>query len=253
MALAALEEKEVTKLGGNPNGLPKRFYNLASLADGRTVLLDGKPAKTAARNELSADAPALAEAIVGEWNAQNDVIDFTTMPLTRFQMTVLDRSDADADLWRSAILAFLRSDLLCYRAAAPAELTARQKAQWDPLLAWAASEGISLNTTAGVGYIEQPTDALNRAAAFLAAADAAPVLAMKTAAEIAGSAVIALAMDRGAFHPQELFEASRVDETLQAEKWGWDAEAEVRTRLMNRDFLDAARYSTLSALTSAAG
>ena len=106
MAVAALEEKEVTRLGSNPHTLPKRFYKHASLADGRTVLLDSRPAKTGARRELSAGSRALAEAMVSEWSAQNDVIDFTTMPMTRFQMTVLDRSDADADLWRGVILAF---------------------------------------------------------------------------------------------------------------------------------------------------
>jgi chaperone required for assembly of F1-ATPase len=243
----------MTRLGGNPHALPKRFYKHASLADGRTVLLDGKPAKTAARRELAAGSRALAEAIVQEWNAQRDVIDFNIMPMTRFQMTVLDRSDADADLWRGAILAFLRSDLLCYRAEAPAELVARQAALWDPLLAWAASEGISLKTGAGVGYIAQSEVALRRCDDLLSAAGAPSLLAMKTAAEIAGSAVIALAMGRGAFHPEELFESSRVDETFQAEKWGWDAEAEARTRLMKRDFLDAWRYLTLSASASTAG
>ncbi len=242
----------MTRLGGNPNALPKRFYKHASLADGRTVLLDGKPAKTAARRELTAGSRALADAIVQEWNAQSDVIDFTAMPMTRFQMTVVDRSDADADLWRGAILAFLRSDLLCYRAVAPAELAARQAAVWDPLLAWAASEGVSLKTGAGVGYLAQPEEALHRGDDLLSAAGAPSLLAMKTAAEIAGSAVIALALGRGAFHPEELFEASRVDETFQAEKWGWDADAEARARLMKRDFLNAARYSTLSASTSVA-
>lgn len=253
MAVAALEEKEVTKRGGDPGALPKRFYKFASLVDGRTILLDGKPARTAARKELSAGPQALANAIVDEWNAQGDVIDFAAMPMTRFQMTVLDRSEADAEHWREAILAFLRSDLLCYRADGSAELAARQKAQWDPLLAWAASEGVALKTAVGVGFVDQPTQAIGRGAALLAAADPAPLLAMKIAAEIAGSAIIALAMGRGAFRPEELFEASRVDETFQAEKWGWDAEAETRARLMKRDFLDAARYLTLSASASAAG
>lgn len=247
MAVDALEEKEVTKHGGGLAALPKRFYKLASTGEGGVVLLDGKPARTTARQPFCAGPPALAGAIVEEWNAQRDVIDFAAMPMTRFQMTVIDRGGADAEQWRNAILAFLRTDLLCYRAAAPAELAARQRAQWDPLLAWAASEGVALDAASGVGYIDQPAQALERGAAMIAAADAAQLLAMKTAAEIAGSAVIALAMARGAFGSEALFEASRVDEAFQAEKWGSDAEAEARTRLLKRDFLDAARYSTLSA------
>ena len=249
MAFSSLEEKEVTKLGANPSALPRRFYKSATLHDGGAILLDGKPAKTAARRELSATSRALADAIVEEWNAQDDVIDFATMPMTRFQMTMIDRGAADADHWRSAILAFLRSDLLCYRAAAPAELAARQTALWDPLLSWAASEGVALKSAAGVANIEQPSASLDRAADLLAAADAASLLAMKTAAEIAGSAVIALAMGRGAFRPEDLFDASRVDETFQAEKWGWDAEAQARARGMKREYLDAARYLRLAAST----
>lgn len=237
----------MTKIGDNPPALPKRFYKLASLGRDGDVLLDGKPAKTRARLALAAPAPALAGAIVDEWNAQTEVIDFSSMPMTRFQMTVIDRADADASAWREATLAFLRSDLLCYRAAAPAELTARQAAAWDPLLAWAASNGVELKFASGVGFIDQPQGSLAAAAALLAQAQAGQALAIKTAAEISGSGVIALALWRGVWDAEKLFEASRVDETFQAEKWGWDAEAEARARQLKRDFLDAARYSSLAA------
>ncbi len=236
----------MSRIGDNPPALPRRFYKHASFAEDGVVLLDGKPAKTRARRTLAAKEPALAVAIVEEWNAQADVIDFLSMPMTRFQMTVIDRADADADAWKEAALIFLRSDLICYRATAPAELVARQRAQWDPLLRWAAMHGIALRVASGVAFIEQPPAALEAGARFIALASPAQRLAIKTAAEISGSAVIALALWRGA-DAETLFDASRVDETFQAEKWGADSEAEARVRRLKADFLDAARYSVLAA------
>ena len=38
------------------------------------------------------------------------------------------------------IVAYAGSDLLCYRAAAPEPLARRQRAAWDPVLAWAEAE-----------------------------------------------------------------------------------------------------------------
>lgn len=236
----------MSRIGDSPPALPKRFYKQASLGDDGAVLLDGKPARTRARHALAAP-PALAAAIVDEWNAQTSAIDFLSMPMTRYQMTAVDRSQADADAWRATTLSFLRSDLVCYRAIAPAELVARQAAAWDPLLRWAGGEGVALKTGAGVGSVEQEPQSVEAAAAIISDASPPQLLAMKSAAEISGSGVIALALWRRAFDPQTLFDASRVDETFQAEKWGWDAEAEMRVRRLRADFLDVARYSLLAA------
>jgi chaperone required for assembly of F1-ATPase len=68
---------------------------------------------------------------------------------------------------------------------------------------------------------------------------------MKAAAEIAGSAVIAIALAQGAFAPAPLFDASRVDDAFQAERWGADAEAAERTARLRREFLDAGRFLDL--------
>lgn len=236
----------MSRIGDNPPALPKRFYKHASLGADGAILLDGKPARTRARLALAAPA-ALAAAIADEWNAQIDVIDFLSMPMTRFQMTVIDRGKADADAWRETTLSFLRSDLLCYRAIAPVELVVRQCAEWDPLLRWAELGGVALKRSSGVGFIEQPPSAIEAGASMLRTAPPPQLLAIKSAAEISGSAVIALALWRRAFEAQALFRASRVDEDFQAEKWGWDAEVEARARRLKTDFLDAARYSSLAA------
>lgn len=238
----------MTGVGENPPRLPKRFYKAASVeidGDFHLIRLDGKTAKTRAGKPLGAGSRRLAEAVAAEWNAQAELVNLAQMPMTRFAMTARDL-EADAAIWRESALAFLTSDLLCYRAEEPAELAERQRAAWDPLLDWCASAlNVRLKTGAGVGFVEQPEEALAAARAALAASSAEQALGVKSAAEISGSAVIGLALLHGAASPEHLFAASRVDETFQAERWGPDSEAQAQERRLKAEFLDAARFLSL--------
>jgi chaperone required for assembly of F1-ATPase len=66
--------------------LPKRFYSKAEaapVAEGFAVMLDGKPVRTPARSALVLPTLALAQAIAAEWDAQGELLDPNTMPLTR--------------------------------------------------------------------------------------------------------------------------------------------------------------------------
>ncbi len=235
----------MTQAGERPVAALRRFYASASVvhkAGTFSIQLDGKPARTRAGNALAAASRGLAEAIAAEWNGQGSEIDFLAMPLTRYRMTVVDRQQTDIEEWRRVTLGFLASDLLCYRASSPRALVERQAAEWDPILAWGAGEGLALATGKGVSFIAQPQQALNAGVALLSRTSPDELIAIKSAAEIAGSAVIALALWRRAFPPETLFAASRLDETFQAEKWGADTEAESRTHRLRADFLDAWRY-----------
>lgn len=238
----------MTRAGENPPRLPKRLYKTASVesaGDFHFIRLDGKTARTRAGKPLGAESRALAEAIACEWNAQSEHINLAEMPMTRFAMTARDL-ESDADRWREAVVAFLKSDLLCYRAEEPAELAERQRAAWDPLLDWCASAlNMRLKTGAGVGFVEQPEEALAAARRVLSALSTEQALGLKEASEISGSAVIALALFNRAFPAEQLFAASRVDETFQAERWGPDSEAEARERRLKAEFLDAARFLSL--------
>lgn len=236
----------MTRVGENPPRLPKRFYAEAR-GEAGAILLDGRPAKTRAGNRLAPPGPLLLDAIVAEWNAQGAQIDFAAMPMTRFAMTVIDLGESDAAAWRAVVLSHLKSDLLCYRAAGPATLVERQNAAWDPLLDWARRRrGVALATAAGVSFIEQAPEAIAAGERALARLSPAPLLGVKVAAEIAGSAVIALALADRAFAPETLFEASRVDEAHQRAHWGADAQAAAREAALRRDFLDAARFLSLA-------
>lgn len=239
----------MTKAADNPSRLPKRFYQSASVdeAEGGFLLrLDGKGAKTRVGRALAAPSKKLGAVIAEEWDACGEFIDFSAMPMTRFVMSLIDLGDSDAGKWRDMLLALLKSDLLCYRASEPAALASLQRAAWDPLLDWASGFlGAPLKTGAGVSFIEQPAAPIAAAQSIIATAQAGSLLGMKAAAEISGSAVIAFAIAENAFPAEALFDASRVDEAYQAERWGLDDEAERRAKRLRADFLDAARFLRL--------
>ena len=112
--------------------LRKRFYEHAHTGDkageGFPLLLDGKQVKTPARRPLAAPSQALAEKLADEWNAQAEVIDPGRMPLTRLANAVIDAvADAPQPV-ADEVAKYLGSDLLCYRAEAPAGLVELQNA-----------------------------------------------------------------------------------------------------------------------------
>src|SRR5688572_3868518 len=75
------------------NALPKRFYAKAEALerDGLFhVALDGKTARTPARNPLALASRPVVEALAAEWQAQEERIDPARMPLTRLVNSALD-------------------------------------------------------------------------------------------------------------------------------------------------------------------
>jgi chaperone required for assembly of F1-ATPase len=227
----------------------KRFYKEVTIAEadgGYAVLLDGKAIRTPARVHLFLPGRKLAEALAEEWRAQGDTIKPETMPLTRLANTAIDRVAPDPAAAVAQILAFGRTDALCYRAAEPAELATRQKQHWDPLLAWAEDRyGARLKVTAGIGYVDQPPDALRALESAVCAYDPFAIAALHAAATVLGSLVVALALADGRLDPEAAFAVAHVDETYQAERWGWDPEAERRRRERLSELLNAERFFRL--------
>jgi len=211
----------------------KRFYKQVGVApagDGFAVLLDGRPVKTPARNDLILPTQALADAIAGEWAGQGDEVQAVTMPLLRLANTVIDGVASNRAAVEAAILRFGENDLICYRAHQPPDLHRRQTEGWDPLLAWARqSLGADLKLADGITHVEQPPDALAALHGAMAKYDPFTLGGLHVVASIAGSLVLALAVAEGQITGARAFELSRIDEAYQAEKWGLDAEAAKRT------------------------
>jgi chaperone required for assembly of F1-ATPase len=231
--------------GSMRNALPKRFYTTASveLRQGLwQVLLDGKAARTPARQPLAVDNQAIAVAMAAEWQAQQERIDPAAMPLTRLANAAIDGVRDVPEPVRAEIVRYAGSDLICYRAETPRELTERQRAAWDPLLAWAGSTlGAELAPANGIIHVTQSPRALARIAEAVAAVAApVPLAALSAATTISGSAVIALALAHGRLDAESAWLAASVDEDYQASVWGADDEALFRQANRRRDFGAAA-------------
>jgi chaperone required for assembly of F1-ATPase len=212
--------------------LPKRFYKDVSVRqDGADwlVLLDGRQVKTPGKRTLALPSRSLAEAVAGEWRNQGATINPATMPLTRIVNSAIEGvADTMAEV-AADVVAFAGRDFLCYRAAGPAALVARQSAAWDPVVQWAASElGARLVLAEGVMPVEQPKASLDHVAAAIQSLDAFKLAALHVVTTLTGSALLALAILKGRLTPAEGWAAAHVDEDYQIEQWGRDEEAEER-------------------------
>jgi chaperone required for assembly of F1-ATPase len=219
----------------------KRFYKDASVGEGNAVLLDGKPVKTPRGAALILPTRALAEAIAEEWRTQEGDLKPDAMRLTKLAFAAIDAAPERASMAEQAA-AYAKSDLICYRAEGPDALVIRQAHGWDPVLDWLhQTHGARLKTATGIGYVDQPPEALARLCARAASLDPFALAALHTATTITGSFALGLALSEGRLTAADAFALSRLDEAFQAEKWGRDAEAEARAAALLAD-LEAAEH-----------
>lgn len=232
--------------------LPKRFYKDVTVSGdaevGFSILLDGKPVKTPARNTLTLPTEALAALVANEWQAQDKEVDPGKMPITRIVNTALDGIATDTQSVLEDILRFSSSDLVCYRADAPEELVARQAEGWDPVLDWAANTlGARFEAVEGIIHREQPREAIAAFGITLRKYQSALELAcLHTITTLTGSALLALAFAEGELAAEEAWQCAHIDEDWTIEQWGEDEEASIRRAWRKAEMLAAA--STFTAL-----
>lgn len=233
---------ESVRLAARP-ALPRRFFREAGFGPGDggfALRLDGRPARTPGRSPLVAPTIRLAEAMAAEWNAQGETIDPAAMPLTRLLNSAIDGVAGRRAEVTSEIVRYAGSDLVCYRAGGPRGLVERQEAAWSPLVAWVGQAlGVRLRLAEGVMPVAQDEAALAAVAAAIGRLDSYRLAAVLLATTLTGSAVIALALARGAIGPDLAWAAAHVDEDWEIGLWGEDAEAAARRAARRRDF-DAA-------------
>lgn len=222
--------------------LPMRFYKEAK-ADHRNgayvLLLDGRVAKSPARNPLALPTLAAARRLAEEWQAQRDFIDLAAMPFTRIVNSAIDGMARHLDATVEEIAKYAGSDLVCYRATGPSALAEAQAAAWNRVLAFAREKlGARFICTEGVVFVEQPEPArtavretIGRIAASGPAAPFA-LAALHVMTTLTGSVLVALAVVYGELTAAEAWAAAHVDEDFEMREWGEDAQAlERRARL----------------------
>jgi chaperone required for assembly of F1-ATPase len=225
--------------------LPKRFYTdvTVELRDGFfALLLDGRPAKTKLRNPLGAETEAAAALLAAEWAAQVDVIDPSTMPVTRMLHAAIDHvAGARAEVIED-ILNYAGSDLVCYRAGEPERLVALQAQHWDPVLAFVqARYGARFRLSEGICHVAQAPEAIAALRVPIARhTSAAALAALHVLTTISGSALVALAVAEGVLDPEAGFDAGEVDADFETSVWGSDEEAAARRGFRKADFGAAA-------------
>lgn len=228
----------------------RRFYKAVTVrpeeGGGFAVFLDERALKTPAKRPLVLPTEGLAQAIAEEWAGQGDSIKPLTMPLTRLAYTALDRLAEDPAKAIDEAAAYAGTDLVCYRASHPAMLVRRQAEGWQPLLDWLSRRyDVALTVTSGIMAVAQSDEALARLKAVVAARDPLRLAALHALTTVCGSLVIAQAVAEGEIDAQRAFELAHIDETVQAEQWGEDAEAAAAREAVRQDILASGRFLAL--------
>jgi chaperone required for assembly of F1-ATPase len=226
---------------------------LAERADGAFgVSLDGKALKTPAGTEIAVRQRALAEAMVAEWRdriprGKAPKIDYDKLPLTRIVGTALDRIPAKRDAIIDELIAYAETELLCFRAGAPAELAERQAKIWQPLLDWLAlAYDAPLIVSHAIAAPEQPASSLAALRKALAAADDLKLAGIGVAVATTSSLVVSLALADGKLDASGAFDAAELDESFQIERWGEDSEATARRAGVRAELVVAERFFVLA-------
>ena len=216
-----------------PGDKPRRFYASVSVAQmngGFTVLLDARSLRGPKGGVTILPTRALADQVAAEWAAQGEALELATMHATRLANTAIETIPQAREATAQSIADYAGSDLLCYFAPAPAELLARQEQAWGPVLDRAEAEaGLRLVRAAGIVHQAQPPETLAQVKALALELDDFALTGLAFGAPLFGSAVLALAVQRGWLSGEQAFTLSRLDEAWQEEKWGIDDEAAERT------------------------
>lgn len=224
------------------------FTNVSTKAEGDvySVLLDGRALKTPAKVPLHLPTKALAEAIADEWDRQPEKIEPALMPLMQTATTAIDRVATQRERVIEDIVAYGGSDLLCYRAAHPMSLVAKQSAAWDPVLDWIGERHqVTLHVTNNIAHVAQPPEALEKMAAVVATQNNMTLAPLYNITSLCGSLVVALGVLDGRLTAEEAFNISELDETHTMEFWGADAEAVTRRKNNKESLIASTRFLQL--------
>jgi chaperone required for assembly of F1-ATPase len=216
----------------------KRFYAHAEAAAFESefaVLLDGRPVLTPAKARLALPNLAAAQAVAAEWEAQDDKINPTTLPLTRILNAALDGVAKATSEVVAEIVKYAGSDLVCYRAGEPVGLVKAQSEAWDPILTFIEADvGARFICAEGIIHVTQPASSLAAIQAKIVrmtdmeVGGAIALACLNVMTTLTGSALIAVTLASNAITLEQAWSVAHVDEDFQMRLWGADSEAMTR-------------------------
>jgi len=232
----------------------KRFWQAATVIEQEgafAIALDGKPMRLPGGLALRLTHKVLAEAVAAEWHAAGGApggeMSMDDVPLTRLAGTAQHRISPDPAPIAQAIARYAETDVLCYRAPHPEDLSVRQHHAWQPWLDWAAANyGARLVVTHTVMPITQPPEALAALHRATAALDPFQLAALGVLVPAYGSLVLGLAVAAGRLSATEALNVAMLDEHFQEQKWGEDADATARRAHITHDVDVAGRFMKIA-------
>ncbi|MCY4541738.1 MAG: ATPase [Rhodobacteraceae bacterium] len=225
-----------------PSGRERNPVRAMQDGDQWIIERNGRPVRTPGDNALAVPTQRLALILTREWEAQSEPIKPANMPLTRLCNSAIDCSPKTRQSVVNDVAAYGATDLLCYRASAPAELVRRQEAGWDPIFEWARKNlGVSLRSTTGILPISQSRESLDRLKRMIASCNRFTLTGMAEIVTATGSVVLGLAYLHGKMPAEQIWKLSIIDENWQLEKWGFDHEAATALATRKSSFLDGCR------------
>lgn len=225
---------------------PRKFYKTVTVVPedgGFAVKLDERNVRSPKADKLVVPARGLAELVAEEWEAQGQFIELAAMHGTRLAFTALDAVPLAREATADQVAQYAGSDLVCYYAEEPSGLVERQQAQWGPVLQRAEAElGLSFVRAAGIVHQAQPEATLAQVKALALAMDDFALTGLAFGTSLFGSAVLALALQRGWIGGEQAWSLSRLDEIFQEEQWGVDEEAAERTERLRLEAVMLERW-----------
>ena len=211
------------------------------------VSLDGRRVRTQRGVPQLVPTRELAEALAEEWRVQSDPVDPAGFMLRDLADYAIDVVGPERSAAIDRILAYGKSDTLCYRAEPDEPLATRQREVWEPLLkSCEMAHGVRFVRAAGVVHRPQPEATLAALRARLDALCPFELAALQTLASIAASLVVGLAALEPRADAAALYAAANLEEDWQAGLWGWEPEAEARRARKLAEFSAAMRFAKLA-------
>lgn len=211
-----------------------------------TLTSDGKPILTPAKNKFQIPNDTLAAAAAEEWRGQKEKIKPDTMPLTQMLFIANDMVTKHRGKLEEEIIGFAATDLILYWAPEPPELVQAQKLHWQPILDWYSKNfHVPLVPAVGSMPVKQSDVLFMKVTDTLSSLNSYHFAAFHRMVGILGSYFLAYACLEGRLSPHQAWQAAILDETVQANKWGWDSLAKKRLDARRQDFMAAIDFLKL--------
>jgi chaperone required for assembly of F1-ATPase len=202
----------------------KRFYKdvtiapvvgLAKTEQEFQILLDGKPMKTPAKENLILPNEAMAQLIADEWQAveKDSEIDPAKMYHTQVAVTAQDYVSKNRTDIEQVIMRYLDTELMCYHTPEPPEMAKHQAEHWTPHLRWFEKEmGITLPVKQGLD-VHRPSDEDYKIIVdFMETLDMYRFALFQMLVSMTGSIILASAFVKSALSAEEIFKLVKLEE-----------------------------------------